>query len=278
MKLFPPVIKWTGSKRKQSYDIFKHFPSKIDTYYEPFLGGGSVLYRLLSSDIEVNKIVCSDINGHLISLWDMIQNDPQKLSDGYRNHWYKLNVDDNGDRRKDYYYKIRDKFNKEHDPIDFFFLTRTSTNGLVRYNRSGQFNTSFHFSRKGIQPNTLDKIVKDWSNKINKFDIDFIQQSFNLINPKKDDFIYFDPPYINTKSSMYQSNTIDYDDFFSFLSKLPCGFLLSFDGKQGDIDNTYKLPKELYDEHIYLDSGISSFKRLKDNDNYQVQESLYIKH
>jgi hypothetical protein len=55
------LIKWTGSKRRQAKQIVAQFPRKIATYYEPFLGGGSVLYELLGSDIEVGRFEVSDI-------------------------------------------------------------------------------------------------------------------------------------------------------------------------------------------------------------------------
>ena len=51
--MFEPVIKWSGSKRSQAENILTYFPREIDTYYEPFCGGASVLRRLLSSDIKV---------------------------------------------------------------------------------------------------------------------------------------------------------------------------------------------------------------------------------
>ena len=63
---FQPVIKWSDSKRSLSNDIIQYFPKEIDTYYEPFCGGCSVLYQLIHSDIKVNRYVCSDINEDLI--------------------------------------------------------------------------------------------------------------------------------------------------------------------------------------------------------------------
>ena len=66
--MFEPAIKWSGSKRSQAEEIVKLFPKEIDTYYEPFCGGCSVLRRLLSSDIKVNHYICSDLNGDLINL------------------------------------------------------------------------------------------------------------------------------------------------------------------------------------------------------------------
>ena len=51
--MYEPVIKWSGSKRSQAEQILRHFPNEIDTYYEPFCGGASVLRRLLDGDIQV---------------------------------------------------------------------------------------------------------------------------------------------------------------------------------------------------------------------------------
>jgi len=74
---FKPVIKWSGSKRGQSEKIVSYFPKEINIYYEPFLGGGSVMFQLLNTlDIKVNKYFCSDINGDLIDLWNIIKEKP----------------------------------------------------------------------------------------------------------------------------------------------------------------------------------------------------------
>ncbi len=62
------LIKWRGSKRRQARQIVAKFPRQIATYYEPFLGGGSVLYELLGTDIEVGRIEFSDICEPLIAL------------------------------------------------------------------------------------------------------------------------------------------------------------------------------------------------------------------
>jgi DNA adenine methylase len=53
---FEPIIKWSGSKRSQSEEIVKKFPKEINTYYEPFVGGASILFQLLHSNIKVKKI------------------------------------------------------------------------------------------------------------------------------------------------------------------------------------------------------------------------------
>ena len=74
---YQPFIKWSGSKRSQAKEILKHFPRKIDTYYEPFCGGASMLFALMKSDdIEVKKYHISDINEDLYSLLISLKQQP----------------------------------------------------------------------------------------------------------------------------------------------------------------------------------------------------------
>jgi site-specific DNA-adenine methylase len=85
-----PIIKWTGSKRFQAPQIVHRFPKEIDTYYECFLGGGSVLGELMERVVNgttwnVRRFICIDTNEDLICIWKMIKNFPNKLCDEYEN-------------------------------------------------------------------------------------------------------------------------------------------------------------------------------------------------
>ena len=274
--MFEPVIKWSGSKRSQAENILTYFPKEIDTYYEPFCGGASVLRRLLSSDIKVNRYVCSDLNSGLIDLWNEIINNPERVSSYYNRLWNELNVDDDKQRKKEYFTTVRERYNREHNPLDFMFIMRTTTNGMPRYNRDGEFNNSFHVTRNGIVPKTLEKIIYEWSELLNKNKVEFMACSYAEIKPKEDDFVYLDPPYANTKGMYY--GTIDYDKLWNWLRNLPCKYALSFDGISGEEDNTWNVPQDVYSRHEYLLNGNSSFKRTigKSNDSI-VYESLYLK-
>src|SRR3954464_14005568 len=84
------LLKWTGSKRRQARRIVEHFPRKIATYYEPFVGGGSVLYELLGSDIQVDRIECGDTCVPLIELWQVVRDDPEGLVRRYAEMWAML--------------------------------------------------------------------------------------------------------------------------------------------------------------------------------------------
>lgn len=274
--MFEPVIKWSGSKRSQAENILTYFPKEIDTYYEPFCGGASVLRRLLSSDIKVNRYVCSDLNSGLIDLWNEIINNPERVSSYYKKLWNELNQDDDKQRKKEYFATVRERYNREHNPLDFMFIMRTTTNGMPRYNRDGEFNNSFHVTRNGIIPETLEKIIYEWSKLLNKNKVEFMACSYDEIKPKEDDFVYLDPPYANTKGMYY--GTIDYDKLWDWLRNLPCKYALSFDGISGEEDNTWNVPQDVYSRHEYLLNGNSSFKRTigKSNDSI-VYESLYLK-
>ena len=273
---FQPVIKWSGSKRSQSEEIIKYFPKEIDTYYEPFCGGCSVLFQLLHSDIKVNNYVCSDKNKGLIDLWNLIKVNPKLVSDSYSIMWNELNIDDNKERKKQYFYMVRERYNNKHNPTDFMFIMRTTTNGMPRYNNNGDFNNSFHVTRNGILPNKLEKIIYQWSEVLNKNNVKFINQEYNNIVTNKNDFVYLDPPYANTKGMYY--GTIDYNILWDWLKQQYCKYILSFDGKTNNEDMTQDIPTDIYSKHIYLNSGNSSFRRvIGKSKNTIVKESLYIK-
>ena len=274
--MFQPVIKWSGSKRSQASQIIKYFPQGIHTYYEPFCGGCSVLRALLSSDIKPEHYICSDLNLDLINLWNEIKKNPSQVFYHYASLWRELNKDIDLDRKRSFFESVRERLNKEHNPLDFMFIMRTTTNGMPRYNQRGEFNNSFHITRNGIEPSRLESVIKEWSLCLNKYDVQFVHCSYEEIKPSPSDFMYLDPPYANTKG-MYFGN-FDVGKFFEWLGKSPCRYVFSFDGIAKDLDQTYDVPESLYSKHVYLDSGNSSFRRVigKSRDT-NVFESLYMR-
>jgi len=277
MAKFQPAIKWSGSKRSQSELIVKEFPKQISTYYEPFCGGCSILMELMLDDsIIVDRYICSDLNSDLISLWNEIKNNPKEVIAKYTTMWNEMNINDDRNFKREYFYMVRERFNKYKSPFDFMFIMRTTTNGMPRYNKSGEFNNSFHITRDGINPNTFKSIILNWSELLNKNDVEFIHQSYDNINSKVGDFIYLDPPYANTKGMYY--GALDNELLWNWMRVQNGNYVLSFDGISGNVDSTYSVPKDIYSEHKYLLSGNSSFKRTigKSNDSV-VYESLYIK-
>jgi len=266
-----PIIKWSGSKRSQMMQILSHFPTNIETYYEPFVGGGSVLYGVLKNKL-CQKAIASDLCEPLIDMWNAIKENSDALLYDYTDKWNKLQVEG-----IQVYYNVRERFNGTHNPEDFFFLNRTCFNGLMRFTKDGKFNTAFHLNRKGIEPKKLKEIIKDWCKLFDSYApfLEFKNCDYaeSISKATEKDFVYLDPPYANTKG-MYLGN-FDARRLFENLETLNnknIKWLLSYDGNR--FPDTM-IPESLYKNHYLLDSGVSSFSRIKSKDRVWIKESLY---
>lgn len=277
MSSLQPLVKWSGSKRSQAKAIAERIPDGCDTYYESFCGGCSVLFYILNNyPNKFKHYVCNDLNKPLIDIYNGVKSDSSVIKEVYLKLWTELNKDDDLERKKDFFGKVRDLFNKTQRSELFFFIMRTTTNGMPRYNSDGDFNNSFHITRNGIVPERCFKIIDDWFELLNRYDVQFVSGSYDTIIPTENDFLYLDPPYANTKGMYF--GAIDNDHLWDYLRGVPCGWALSFDGVAGEENNIYNVPSDLYDEHCLLKSGNSSFRRVIGNSlNTIVYESLYLK-
>ena len=265
-KPIPPLIKWTGSKRSLAKLILQYVPEH-KRYFEPFLGGGAMLYLLAGSGTIAGDIYCP-----LIELWNLVKTNPDKLLENYKKQWESLQV-----RLPEYYYEVRDRFNKDPNPLDLNFLARTCVNGIIRFNSDGLFNNSFHLSRKGMNPETFSKVVLKWHKRIQ--DVSFVCQDYEetLNEMGEGDFAYLDPPYIQNKQRY--SDDIDFSRLFRVLSDLnnrKVKWALSLDGRRGEKDYIVAIPKEIYRRKFSLPSGNSPVKKVLDGPVEMVYESLYL--
>lgn len=279
-KNIPSLIKWTGSKRSQARDISTFIPPYL-TYLEPFLGGGALLYLTAHPGA-----IAGDSYKPLIELWKRIASEPDMVVDDYEGKWIKLNneldtLDINhnskGERVPKTFYAIRDQFNETHDPLDLNFLMRTCVNGIARFNKSGEFNNSFHLSRRGMDPNRFRNVVRKWYPLLQGVNFICADYSETMGMAAKDDFVYLDPPYAGTKQRYYDG--IDIDSFFVKLEELNSkgvNWALSFDGKRGKKEFVFDIPKSIYKRHIFLSSGKSAVKKVLSGEVENVEESLYL--
>ena len=262
-----PVIKWSGSKRKVAFEIHSYFPKEYSYYHEPFVGGGSMLPYS-----KGRKGFASDIIYELISLWDGIKNDPQKIYAIYKSYWEDLQS-----RGPEVYYEVRDHFNKTRDHNAFLFLTRTCVNGLIRFNKNNDFNNSFHLSRPGIHPARLEKILLSWSKAISNIDFSCNDYRESLNRVQRGDLVFLDPPYGGTVGR-YQNIEFDVEDFYTQIERLNsigAYWILTFDGNAGVRNYDYRLPKEIYTEHTFIKTGNSPFTKTMKKSIDQINESLY---
>jgi len=195
-----PFLKWAGGKTQLISEIEKNLPnSTINTYVEPFVGSGAVLFWVLGVFSQLEKAVVNDINEDLINTYKTVQSTPKELIsilEILQNEYHSLeNSDDN---KKEYYYKKREIFNNrkqsqtEHSAL-FIFLNRTCFNGLYRVNRKNEFNVPMGSYKK---PTICDKsnilAVSEALQKVELLCGDF-EQTVNYTSSNT--LFYFDPPY-----------------------------------------------------------------------------------
>lgn len=203
-KTVKPFLKWAGGKGQLLKEIDRYYPfddCKITKYAEPFVGGGAVLFDILSK-YDLKEIYISDINAELINTYRIIRDDIDALIDmlySMKNEFIPLDTD----ARKDYYMKKRERFNdlkvngNENINIEkaalMIFLNKTCFNGLFRVNKKGLFNVPMGSYKNPMicDENNL-RAVSEKLQKVNIVCGDY-RESAEFIDEKT--FVYFDPPY-----------------------------------------------------------------------------------
>jgi DNA adenine methylase Dam len=262
----PSLIKWTGSKRSQAAAIRDVMPT-YQKYFEPFVGSGAVLYTAACPGS-----VAADLYEPLVKLWLAVQLHPEGVIQNYRDQWHRLQQD-----IPNYFYVVRQRFNATHDPLDLCFLMRTCVNGIVRFNDKGDFNNSFHLSRKGMVPDTFADIVRRWTRRLEG--VTFLCQDYEttVSQAQPTDFVYFDPPYAGNKQR-YTAD-LDIERFYTVIESLNARgvrWAWSFDGQRGDEDLSHPVPPELYKRRLMLTSGNSAVAKVLNGPVERVHESLYL--
>lgn len=196
-----PYLKWAGGKRQllSVLSAYMPDPSEINTYYEPFVGAGAVLFSR-----QPEKAVINDHNSQLITTYNVIKNEVDDLIILLNKH--KEN------NSREYFYDIReqerqmDDFNNLSDvekAARFIYLNKTCYNGLYRVNAQGLFNVPFGKYKK---PTIFDeqnlRLISAYFNK-KKIKIYNSDYSDIVKKAKKGDFIYLDPPYHSPNNSNF---------------------------------------------------------------------------
>ena len=226
-----PFLKWVGGKTQIITEILSNFPKNINNYHEIFLGGGSVLLGVLSliqeNKLKIKNIYAYDLNKSLIYLYKNIQTkcddfitEIKKIVDANNNitgvviNRKPTNIDEAKTSQESYYYWIRSKYNDmdDDDKITilgsayFLFLNKTCFRGLYRIGPNG-FNVPYgHYKSPSIYD---EESLKNISELIK--DVNFINASFeiSLLNVKKNDMVYCDPPYVPVNATSFVNYNSD---------------------------------------------------------------------
>ena len=216
-RLARPFLKWAGGKGQLIEEIDARLPKReieageIDTYVEPFVGGGAVFFHIAQNYHEIERFYLFDVNEDLVNCYKAVKENVGALIEQLNALQRKFLRKDQSQRR-DFYYRVRDDFNTDRDPAKLIFLNKTCYNGLYRVNRKGEFNVPFGGYEK---PAICDaKNLRIVSEVLQKADIicgDF-EESVRCIDDKT--FVYFDPPYrpISRTASFTSYAKEDFDE------------------------------------------------------------------
>ena len=256
-----PFVKWAGGKRQLLNQIRERMPENYNNYYEPFVGGGAVVFDLLPKNAVIN-----DINKALINTYRQICNSPDEFL-GIINQ-LDLEMWEDG---KEYYYSLRERYNdklilEEYDvevSALFVFINKHCFNGLYRVNSKGLFNVPYNNSRKKSVDEESIYAVSSYLKNITIMNGDF-QTACDTAN--RGDFIFLDSPYAPLNPTSFESYTKEgFDieshrrlaDLFDRLTDRGCYCMLT--------NHNTELIRELYGNKGYR-IDVVSVKRMINSD------------
>lgn len=255
-----PFLKWAGGKSQLLGELRQRYPfeteSGIVKYAEPFVGGGAVLFDILSR-YSLQEVYISDINAELINAYKVIKDHIYELIHALTDmQEYYLPADD--EARKRYYYEKRALFNglklcgdttaNIRKAALMIFLNRTCFNGLFRVNRKGAFNVPIGAYKKPLICDAQNlRNISDNLQNVTIVCADY-RQSERFIDDKT--FVYFDPPYrplTQTASftayteALFDDNAqTELADFFARISKAGAKAIVSnSDPKNANADDDF---------------------------------------
>lgn len=279
-----PFLKWAGGKKQILKCIEEKLPQEIkdskeiDSYFEPFLGGGAVFFHLVSR-YEIKYAYLADINKELFLTYEVVKDSHEELIEELQ-----ILSDDflpkSLDERKEYYYNVRDKFNNAVEGFDkikrasqMIFLNRTCFNGLYRVNKEGKFNVPIGSYKNPLicDKDNLSKVSETLQG------VEIVCTDY-LESEKKIDgnsFVYLDPPYLPIKENSFtdyvskgfgMQEQVELSEFCKRIDKKNAKFLLSNSNPKNTENNGffkkyYGLDKNLFKyEEVDVRRSINSDK------------------
>lgn len=234
-KIIVPPIKSQGIKTKLVpwiNDIILKSGIDIEraNWIEPFFGTGVVG---LNSPVKGCHIV-GDTNPHLINLYNGIMDGSVNRYNmrAYLEREGKL-LEAAEDDGYAHYREVKERFNRDHSPFDFVFLSRAGFNGMMRFNRKGEWNIPFCKKPNRFAPAYVSKIcnqIADAAQVIRRGQWQFLHQDFldTIAMAKEGDIIYCDPPYFGRYVDYYNGWTEkDEEALYTALMMTPAHFILS---------------------------------------------------
>ena len=279
--LAKPFIKWVGGKSQLLEEIKEKYPPKIEKYCEPFVGGGAVLFDILSSK-HPETVLINDINKELINTYSQIKNNCDgminqlsEIQTIYKTHTLEEN--------KAYFYEKRQRYNElkvngnDAENLEkaalFIFLNKTCFNGLYRVNSKGLFNVPFNNAKNPLlcdeeNLRACSEVLQNVEMRVGDYKEckDFIDSNT---------FVYIDPPYRPLSQTAaftsYSENGFSDDDqktlsifIKEMITEKHAKVLVSnSDPKNTDVNDNFF--DDLYDKNHFQIKRVSAARMINSN-------------
>lgn len=204
-KIFVPPFKTQGIKTKL-VPLIKAMAYVDDntTWIEPFMGSAVV-----GLNVAPRNAVFADINPYIVDFYNQLK--ARKINAQIVRDFLTEQGAILSEKGAAHYYAVRDRFNRRHDPLDFLFLNRSCFNGMIRFNRNGNYNVPYGHKPERFAKAYVTKIVNQvahFQKALSQNNWSFICQSFEQTIGNaagKNAFIYCDPPYIGRHVDYFDS-------------------------------------------------------------------------
>ena len=198
-----PLFIWAGGKNKMLKHYLPIMPEKVETYVEPFFGGGAMFVHIVQN-YKPKNLVINDVNKDIIRVYNSIKNNLPEFTeklDSYCNVFLPMSKDD----RKKYYFEVRHKhaydyeqWSEAEEAATLYFLMKTGFNGIFQVNK----NTNGRYGTPAGLLNQTDSVydsnvLKWWHEALQKTEIMSIdwKECLKQIPDAENTFVFLDPPY-----------------------------------------------------------------------------------
>lgn len=267
-----PFVKWAGGKRQLIPQIRERMPEQFNNYYEPFVGGGAVIFELLPENAVIN-----DINRALINAYQMICEHPQEFLQEINRLDAEMWEDG-----KEYYYSLREHYNDKlmKDEFDvelaalFVFINKHCFNGLYRVNGKGLFNVPYNNSRRSSVDEQSIMEISEFLKGVTIISGDF---EVACEGAGEGDFVFIDSPYAPLNPTSFESYTKEGFDIeshrrlavlFDELTARGCYCMLT--------NHNTELINELYGNKGYTIDVVSVKRMINSDASNRVGEEVII--
>jgi DNA adenine methylase len=256
-----PFISYVGSKSKIMSTIDSKLPKIINSYFEPFVGGGSVLYHIGTKYPHIENFYINDMEVMIMNLYSVIKYNCEEFIEVLK---YL-----NKRRDRSTFFKMLDIFNNEKLPkiyksALYLYFFKLAFNNNLKYTKDGKIKPTFSSTNAkcNLYKEENIRIVSKFLKKTHLYNEDYVK-FLKRFDFKKNDFVFLDPPYNVSCVKEYYSNTFSENDYVillktcDMLTKKGVNWMMTLDSSKSHLKLFHKYKIHKYRRHSFISNGLN---------------------